>query len=85
MKGKILSFRRGKKTYKPRQFIIEVEGIKTIKDAKSLAKKSVQWKSPAGKEINGYVSVPHGSKGNVRVVFEKGLPGQAINESVEIK
>ena len=52
---------------------------------KEFVGKEVVWKSPAGKEIKGKVSGVHGNKGVVRVIFEKGLPGQAIATEVEIK
>ena len=40
---------------------------------------------PAGKTINGKIAGPHGNKGLVRAIFEKGLPGQAITTKVEVK
>jgi large subunit ribosomal protein L35Ae len=43
------------------------------------------WKSPKGKEINGKVASAHGNKGAVRVIFEKGLPGQSLGNNVEVK
>lgn len=84
MQGIVVSFRRGKHTYKPRQFIIGVNGITSKQEAIKLLQKKVIWKSPQGKEINGSITALHGNKGLVRVVFEKGLPGQAINSKVEI-
>jgi len=83
--GKVIQFRRGKHTYKPRHFLIEVEGSKNRKDAEKLVGKDVEWKSPAGKIIKGKISGAHGNKGAVRAIFEKGLPGQAITTGVEIK
>ncbi|MEM1535891.1 MAG: 50S ribosomal protein L35ae [Candidatus Pacearchaeota archaeon] len=84
MKGKVVSFRRGKHTYKPRHFIIEVDGIANKEKAKSFLGKKVVWKSPSGKKIHGIITSTHGNKGLLRAVFEKGLPGQAINDEVEI-
>ena len=54
-------------------------------EAKKLAGKSVEWKSPAGKIIKGKISDAHGNKGLVRAIFEQGLPGQAITTEVELK
>lgn len=85
MKGKVISFRRGKKTYKPRHFIIEVEGIKSKEEGKSLIGRKVIWKSKTGKKICGTITATHGNKGLLRAVFEKGLPGQAINTEVTIE
>ncbi len=83
--GKILQFRRGRHTIKERHFLIEIPKVENKKDAEKLIGKEVLWKSPAGKEIKGKVSGAHGNKGVVRVIFEKGLPGQAITTEVEIK
>jgi len=84
MEGTIRSFRRGKHTYKPRQFIIAIKGIETKEEVSSLLGKSVVWYSPQGKEIKGVIKATHGGKGLVRAIFERGLPGQAINSKVKI-
>lgn len=84
-KGKVIQFRRGRHRITERHFLIEVEGINSKEKAEKLKGKEVIWKSPAGKLICGEVSETHGNKGVVRVIFEKGLPGQAINTGVEIK
>jgi len=47
--------------------------------------KEVEWKSPAGKIIKGKIAAAHGGHGVVRAIFERGLPGQAVSEKVEIK
>ncbi len=83
-KGKVIQFRRGRKTIKERHFLLDL-GAKTRKDAENLVGKKVEWKSPAGKIIKGKVSSPHGGKGLVRAIFEKGLPGQAVTTEVEVK
>jgi len=85
MKGKVIQFRRGRHTIHEKHFLVEVEGIKTKEDASKLVGKEVIWKSPAGKIINGKVASSHGTKGVLRCIFEKGLPGQAITTEVEIK
>lgn len=85
MKAKIIQFRRGRHTYKPRHFLIEIEGSKNRKDAEKFVGKETEWKSPAGKIIKGKIAGAHGNKGIVRAIFEKGLPGQAITTEVEIK
>jgi large subunit ribosomal protein L35Ae len=85
MKAIVRSFRRGRKNYKPRHFIIEVASLKTLQKAKEFIGKQVSWKSPAGKEIKGTITSTHGNLGKLRVVFERGLPGQAINTEVEVK
>lgn len=84
-KGKVVQFRRGRHTIHERHFLIEVEGISNREDAQKLAGKEVIWKSPAGKIIKGKISAAHGGNGVVRVIFEKGLPGQSVTTEVEIK
>ena len=84
MKGKIIQFRRGLQRIHERHYIIDV-GAKDRLEAKKYSGKIVTWTSPSGKEIKGIISDSHGNKGMVRARFEKGLPGQARNEEVEIK
>lgn len=85
MQGIVTSFRRGRHRYKPRQFIIKADGVEKKADAEKLIGKPVVWKSPAGKEIKGKLTALHGNKGLLRALFEKGLPGQAVADKVEIK
>lgn len=64
--------------------IVRPEGVTTREEAEKLVGKEVSWNT--GKNIiSGKVASAHGNKGAVRVVFEKGMPGQAIGTSVEIK
>jgi len=84
MKGKVIQFRRGRKNYRPKHFILDV-GTKKREDAEKMIGKEVEWLSPAGKKIKGKISGAHGNNGLVRAIFEKGLPGQARNQEVEIK
>lgn len=85
MKAKVISFRRGRHRVKPRHFILYVVGIENKEKAMELLNKSVVWKSPAGKKINGKIVATHGNKGLIRVIFERGLPGQALNTEAEIR
>lgn len=83
--GKVIQFRRGRKTIHERHYLIEIEGIKDKIGAEKFVGKEVLWTSPAKKIIKGKVSAAHGNKGVVRAIFEKGLPGQAVTTNVEIK
>ena len=83
--GKVIQFRRGRKTITERHFLIEIENVSKKEEAQKFVGKNVVWKSPAGKEIHGKIAASHGNKGIVRAIFEKGLPGQAITTKVEIK
>ena len=84
MKAKVIQFRRGRKRIHERHFILDVS-VKSRQEAGKFVGKEVEWTSPAGKKIKGKISSAHGNKGLVRSIFEKGLPGQARNEEVEVK
>ena len=84
VKAQVISFRRSLKHIHKRHFILDA-GKKNKEDAKGLVGKEVEWKSPAGKIIKGKISGSHGNKGLVKAIFEKGLPGQAINTDVEVE
>ena len=83
-KGKVIQFRRGVNVIHERHFLLDF-GSKSREEAEKLVGKSVTWISPAGKIIKGRISGPHGNKGLVRAIFERGLPGQAVTTEVEIK
>lgn len=65
--------------------IIQVEDVDSKEKAKEMIGKTVIWTSPAKKELKGKITNPHGNKGVMRVLFETGMPGQAIGTEVTIK
>ena len=83
--GKVVQFRRGRHIVKEKHMLIEIENVTSKEEAEKFIGKSVEWKSPAGKSIKGKVSGAHGNNGVVRVIFEKGLPGQSVGTDVEVK
>ncbi|MEK6833613.1 MAG: 50S ribosomal protein L35ae, partial [Nanoarchaeota archaeon] len=83
--GRVIQFRRGRKTISEKHFLIEIDNVSNKEEAQKFVGKTVIWKSPAGKEIVGRISASHGNKGVVRAIFEKGLPGQAVTTKVEVK
>ena len=85
--GIIMNFRRGRTTYTPRHFIIQPDKCDSKEKASKFVGKEVEWKNSEGKKevIKGKVAAAHGCKGCVRVIFEKGLPGQAVTTEVEVK
>lgn len=85
MKGVIANFRVARHHQKCNHMIIKPENVSNKEDAVKLIGKEVVWKSPAGKEIKGKVAKEHGRNGFVRVIFEKGMPGQSIGSKVEIR
>ncbi len=81
----VASFRRSLHNYKPRQFILIIDGFNKEK-AEKLIGKTVEWKS-SGKQpkiIRGKITKLHGNAGHLRALFEKGLPGQALGTQVKI-
>ena len=85
MEATIVNFRMARHHHSPNQMVLEVEGVSDKEKAQSLVGKAVVWKSPAGKEIRGKISKVHGSNGCVRVVFEQGMPGQAVGTKVAVQ
>lgn len=85
MEGTVSNFRGARHHQTGNQMVIIVKGITTKEKAKSLVGKAVVWKSPANKEIKGRISAPHGNKGAVRAIFERGMPGQSVGEKVKIE
>jgi len=85
MEAIVVSFRRGKHTYKPRQFLLVVDGI-TREEAKNLIGREVIWESKGKKKkiIKGIIKRLHGNKSTLLAHFEKGLPGQALGTKVKI-
>ena len=85
MEGVINNFRSSVGRQYDNQMVIIVKGISDKEKAKELVGKKVVWKSPAGKEIKGKISAAHGNKGAVRVIFDTGMPGQAVGCKVNIE
>jgi large subunit ribosomal protein L35Ae len=83
MKGRVIQFRKGRHTIHVRHFLIDV-GAEGREKAEKFVGKEVEWISPAGKIIHGKISSPHGNRGLVRAIFEKGLPGQALTQEVSV-
>lgn len=87
MQAIILNYRRGINTQYNNQFILKIDDEKYTdkKKANELLGKKVIFKTSSGKIISGKILSTHGNKGAVRATFEKGLPGTAISQKVEVK
>ena len=81
MNGVISSYRRGRSTQTCNQMIIIPDDISKSRD---LIGKKVVYKTKT-KEITGKVAALHGRSGAVRVLFEKGMPGQSLQKKVVIE
>jgi large subunit ribosomal protein L35Ae len=85
MNAIIVNFRMGRHHQYGNQMIVKAETVETREKAEKLVGKKVVWTSPASKEISGEIRSAHGSKGAVRVLFETGMPGQAVGAKVTLK
>ena len=85
MEGIISNFRGGRHTQYGNQMILIVASVDSKEKAEKLVGKKAVWSSSSGKQITGKVSAVHGGKGAVRVLFEKGMPGQSIGQKVKIE
>lgn len=84
--GIIINYRRGRKTQTTNQMVIMIPGVDKAKAASLVGKEVIYvCEGKSKKQIKGKVSSIHGSKGNVRAIFERGMPGQAIGAKVEVK
>jgi len=83
MNGTINSFRRSLKKTSKNHMIVIVDGIATKEDAAKLVGKKVTYNT-GQKDMVGKVAAPHGAKGAVRVIFETGMPGQAVGGKVKL-
>ncbi len=85
MEGRIVNYRRGRKTQTTNQMIVEIPNVDKEAALKLVGKTVVYTCEGKNKtQIKGKISAVHGNKGAVRVHFETGMPGQAIGDVVEI-
>jgi large subunit ribosomal protein L35Ae len=86
MKAHVVQFRRGRHKIHKRHFLLDVN-VDSREKADKFVGKEVTWESPGKlkKKIKGKISSAHGNNGLVRAIFEKGLPGQALNDELEVK
>ena len=85
MEARIANFRMGRRTKSNNQMVVKVNGVDSREKAEKFVGKKISWKSPAGKEIKGEVRSAHGNSGALRVLFETGMPGQAVGSKVEMQ
>lgn len=87
MEALIVNYRRGRKTQKTNQMVLIVKGIDDKEKAKKLIGQTAIYtcEGKEKKQIKGKITNVHGNSGAVRALFETGMPGQAINQKLEIK
>ena len=85
MEGVIVNYRTGRHTQYDNQMIISVSTLTSREEATKLVGKKVVFKTETSKEIVGEVRSAHGNSGALRVLFEKGMPGQSKGQKVSIQ
>ena len=85
MEGVIKNYKMGRHTQTTNQMIVVVSGIDNKEKAAKLVGKKVMYTNEIGNKIAGEVRSAHGNNGALRVLFEKGMPGQAISKKVSIE
>ncbi len=83
MKAQISNFRMSRHGKYDNHMVVSVEGVDNKEKAEKLVGKEVSYNT-GKKEIKGTVKSTHGNKGAVRVLFEKGMPGQSLGQEIKI-
>lgn len=83
MEGIISNFRQGRHHTYDNQMVVIVDSLKTRTDAEKVVGQKVVWNT-GKKDISGEIRSAHGNKGALRVLFETGMPGQAVGQKVSI-
>jgi len=84
MEGIISNFCRSRHTPSPNQMVVLVKDVDSREAASKLVGKKVTYNT-GKKDITGEIRSAHGNKGALRVLFETGMPGQAIAQKVSIQ
>lgn len=80
--GVIMSYRRGMRSQRTKEYLIKVLGEDEAL-SRSLTGWEVSWPLEDPK-IRGRIMCPHGRSGTLRARFSRGLPGQAMGTRVRI-
>ena len=83
LEGVVVSCRRGPRTQRPKEYLIQFRTVKSVSEAGQLIGRKVAWPLGERKGIGKIVAL-HGKKGLVKARFRKGLPGNALGSPVEI-
>lgn len=92
VKGRHLSYQRGKRNTNPNTSLIQIEGVNDTTGANFYLGKKVAFVYRAQKEVRGSkirviwgkVTRPHGNSGVVRAQFRKNLPPKSFGASVRV-
>ncbi|KAG9195976.1 ribosomal protein L35Ae [Alternaria panax] len=92
VKGKHISYQRGKRNTNPGTSLLKLEGVDDVKAAQWYAGKRVAYVYRAQRAIQGSkirviwgkVVRPHGNSGVVRAKFKNNLPPKTFGASVRV-
>lgn len=84
MKGVVVHYKQNRHAFDGNQLIVLPEGSDNREKAAALVGKSVSWNT-GKQDLVGKVASAHGNSGAVRVIFEKGMPGQCLGQHVKIQ
>lgn len=84
LKGVVISYRRGPRTQRSRECLIQFPNVRSRFEAGKLIGRKIVWSDGKNNIIVGVILSPHGNKGVVRARFRRGLPGQALGSLVRI-
>ena len=87
MEGIIASFKRGRHHQQTNQAIVNIASVTSKEAAEKLIGKNTKFVSTGKepKQIRGRVAAAHGNSGAIRVVFVRGLPGQALGSKLKFE
>ena len=87
MNATIINFRGTRRRKTGNQMVLKIPAVDTKAAAQKLVGKKVVWTCPGKdkKTIVGTISAPHGNKGCVRTIFERGLPGQSLGTEISVE
>ena len=82
MEGTIVNLRGRRHTQYSNQMVISIDNITDREKATGLVGKKAVWTNVKGNVIIGKISSAHGNSGALRIIFEKGMPGQSLGKKV---
>lgn len=84
MEGVIVHYRQNRHDFDGNQLIVQPKGVTKKEQAAKLVGKKVVWNT-GKRDMAGKIASAHGNSGAVRVIFETGMPGQALGQKVKIE
>ncbi|MBW2983276.1 50S ribosomal protein L35ae [Candidatus Woesearchaeota archaeon] len=83
MEGVIVHYRQNRHTTDGNQLIVQPKDCNSREEAEKFVGKKVSWNT-GKQDLTGTIASAHGGNGAVRVVFDKGMPGQSLGKKVII-